>query len=144
MGKKFDVNTFNKLLHGWAQKGNLMSVKLLFKLLKREGLEPDMGTYAALLHGYGKFDDVDGVQSVIKEMEEKVSDIQYSVCICLFQNKNIVCQGKFCPYLITHSHLITYLKPPLPLMKPCISLIPHVISSELIFVLGLSGVACIF
>ena len=123
MGKTFDVNTFNKLLHGWAQKGNLMSVKLLFKLLKREGLEPDMGTYAALLHGYGKFDDVDGVRSVIKEMEEKVSDIQYSVCICLFQNENIVCQGKFCPNLITHSHLIPYLKPPLPLMKPCISLI---------------------
>lgn len=142
MGKKFDVNTFNKLLHGWAQKGNLMSVKLLFKLLKREGLQPDMGTYAAMLHGYGKFDDVDGVRSVIKEMEEKVSDTQ--VCICLFQNENIVCQGKFCPNLITHSHLIPYLKPPLPLMKPCISLIRHVISSELIFLLGLSGVACIF
>lgn len=80
MGKKFDVNTFNKLLHGWAQKGNLMSVKLLFKLLKREGLEPDMGTYAALLHGYGKFDDVDGVWSVIKEMEEQVSDILLIFC----------------------------------------------------------------
>ena len=97
MGKKFDVNAFNKLLHGWAQKGNLMSVKLLFKLLKREGLEPDIGTYAALLHGYGKFGDVDGVQSVIKEMEEKVSDfllINYSVCICLFQNEIIICQLK--------------------------------------------------
>ena len=80
MGKKFNLNTFNKLLHGWAQKGNLMSVKLLFKLLKREGLEPDMGTYAALLHGYGKFDDVDGVRSVIKEMEEQVSDILLIFC----------------------------------------------------------------
>ena len=97
MGKKFDVNAFNKLLHGWAQKGNLMSVKLLFKLLKREGLEPDIGTYAALLHGYGKFGDVDGVQSVVKEMEEKVSDfllINYSVCFCLFQNEIIICQLK--------------------------------------------------
>lgn len=75
MGKKFEVDTFNKLLHGWAQKGNLMSIKLLFNLLKKEGLEPDMGTYAALLHGYGKFDDVDGVQNVIKEMEEKVREI---------------------------------------------------------------------
>lgn len=83
MGKKFDVNTFNKLLHGWAQKGNLMSVKLLFKLLKREGLEPDMGTYAAMLHSYGKFDDVDGVRSVIKEMEEKVSDILLIFCVHL-------------------------------------------------------------
>ena len=83
MGKKFDVNTFNKLLHGWAQKGNLMSVKLLFKLLKREGLEPDMGTYAAMLHGYGKFDDVDGVRNVIKEMEEKVSDILLIFCVHL-------------------------------------------------------------
>ena len=83
MGKMFDVNTFNKLLHGWAQKGNLMSVKLLFKLLKREGLEPDMGTYAALLHGYGKFDDVDGVRCVIKEMEEKVSDILLIFCVHL-------------------------------------------------------------
>ena len=83
MGKKFGVNTFNKLLHGWAQKGNLMSVKLLFKLRKREGLEPDMGTYAAMLHGYGKFDDVDGVRSVIKEMEEKVSDILLIFCVHL-------------------------------------------------------------
>ena len=83
MGKKFDVNTFNKLLHGWAQKGNLMSFKLLFKLLKREGLEPDMGTYAAMLHGYGKFDNVDGVRSVIKEMEEKVSDILLIFCVHL-------------------------------------------------------------
>lgn len=83
MGKKFDVNTFNKLLHGWAQKGNLMSVKLLFKLLKREGLEPDMGTYAAMLQGYDKFDDVDGVRSVIKEMEEKVSDILLIFCVHL-------------------------------------------------------------
>jgi len=75
MGKKFEVDTFNKLLHGWAQKGNLMSIKLLFNLLKKEGLEPDMGTYVALLHGYGKFDDVDGIQNVIKEMEEKVREI---------------------------------------------------------------------
>lgn len=60
-----------------------MSVKLLFKLLKREGLEPDMGTYAAMLHGYGKFGDVDGVRSVIKEMEEKVSDILLIFCVHL-------------------------------------------------------------
>ena len=72
MGKKFEVETFNKLLHGWAQKGNLMSIKLLYNLLKNEGLEPDVGTYAALLHGYGKFDNLDGIRSVIKEMEVKV------------------------------------------------------------------------
>ena len=72
MGKKFEVDTFNKLLHGWAQKGNLMSIKLLYNLLKNEGLEPDMGTYAAMLHGYGKFDNMDGIRNVIKEMEDKV------------------------------------------------------------------------
>ena len=73
MGKKFEVDTFNKLLHGWAQKGNLMGVKLLYKLLRNEGLEPDMETYAALLHGYGSFGDADGVRNVLQEMEEKVS-----------------------------------------------------------------------
>ena len=78
MGKKFEVDTFNKLLHGWAQKGNLMSIKLLFNLLKKEGLKPDIGTYAALLHGYGKFEDVDSIQNVIKEMEEKVGEILLS------------------------------------------------------------------
>ena len=50
-----------------------MSVKLVFKLLKNEGLDPDMGTYAALLHGYGKYKDVNGVQNIINEMKEKVS-----------------------------------------------------------------------
>lgn len=74
-GKQFEVSAFNKLLHGWAQKGNLMSVKLVFNLLKNEGLEPDMGTYAALLHGYGKYSDVTGVKNVINEMKEKVSFI---------------------------------------------------------------------
>ena len=74
-GKQFEVSAFNKLLHGWAQKGNLMSVKLVFNLLKNEGLEADMGTYAALLHGYGKYSDVIGVKNVINEMREKVSFI---------------------------------------------------------------------
>ena len=50
-----------------------MSVKLVFNLLKNEGLEPDIGTYAALLHGYGKYKDVNGVQNIINEMREKVS-----------------------------------------------------------------------
>ena len=72
-GKQFEVGAFNKLLHGWAQKGNLMSVKLVFNLMKNEGLEPDIGTYAALLHGYGKYKDVNGVQDIINEMREKVS-----------------------------------------------------------------------
>jgi len=77
MGKKFEVHTFNKLLHGWAFQGNLMSIKLLFNLLKKEEVEPDIGTYAALLHGYGKFNNVDNIKNVIKEMEKKQLDINY-------------------------------------------------------------------
>lgn len=50
-----------------------MSIKLLFNLLKKEGLKPDMGTYAGLLHGYGKYNDADGVQKILNEMKEKVS-----------------------------------------------------------------------
>ena len=72
MGKKFEGHTFNKLLHGWAFQGNLMSIKLLFNLLKKEEVEPDIGTYAALLHGYGKFNNVDNIKNVIQEMEKKV------------------------------------------------------------------------
>ena len=86
MGKTFEVHTFNKLLHGWAFQGNLMSIKLLFNLLKKEGLEPDIGTYAALLHGYGKFDNVKGIQNIIKEMEDKVRVSQISFKItCMFE-----------------------------------------------------------
>lgn len=73
MGKRFEVDTFNKLLHGWAQKGNIMSIKFLWNLLNTEGLEPDMGTYAALLHGYGKYGNKEGVQTILDEMKRKVS-----------------------------------------------------------------------
>ena len=93
-GKQFEVNAFNKLLHGWAQKGNLMSVKLVFKLLKNEGLEPDMGTYAALLHGYGKYNDAAGVQNVINEMKEKVSLMGYKTAIPVVHvgyHKDVIC-----------------------------------------------------
>lgn len=79
MGKKFEVHTFNKLLHGWAFQGNLMSIKLLFNLLKKEEVEPDIGTYAALLHGYGKFNNVDNIKNVMKEMEKKVSAAQQRI-----------------------------------------------------------------
>ena len=93
-GKQFEVSAFNKLLHGWAQKGNLMSVKLVFKLLKNEGLEPDMGTYAALLHGYGKYNDAAGVQNVINEMKEKVSLMGYKTAIPVVHvgyHKDVIC-----------------------------------------------------
>ena len=79
MGKKFEVHTFNKLLHGWAFQGNLMSIKLLFNLLKKEEVEPDIGTYAALLHCYGKFNNVDNIKNVIKEMEKKVRAAQQRI-----------------------------------------------------------------
>ncbi|PFX31945.1 DNA-directed RNA polymerase, mitochondrial [Stylophora pistillata] len=75
MGKQFEVDTFNKLLHGWAQKGNIMSTKFLWDLLNNEGLEPDMGTYAALLHGYGKQSDKEGVQNILDEMKRKEFDV---------------------------------------------------------------------
>lgn len=75
MGKRFEVDTFNKLLHGWAQKGNIMSIKFLWNLLNTEGLEPDMGTYAALLHGYGKYGNKEGVQTILDEMKRKEFDV---------------------------------------------------------------------
>ncbi|XP_058961584.2 DNA-directed RNA polymerase, mitochondrial [Pocillopora verrucosa] len=75
MGKRFEVDTFNKLLHGWAQKGNIMSIKFLWNLLNTEGLEPDMGTYAALLHGYGKYGNKEGVQTILDEMKQKEFDV---------------------------------------------------------------------
>ena len=86
MGKRFEVDTFNKLLHGWAQKGNIMSIKFLWNLLNTEGLEPDMGTYAALLHGYGKYGNKEGVQTILDEMKRKVSKwIQFVLtCACVF------------------------------------------------------------
>lgn len=52
-----------------------MSVKLVFNLLKNEGLEFDMGIYVVLFYGYGKYSNVIGVQNVIDEMKEKVSFI---------------------------------------------------------------------
>ena len=50
-----------------------MSIKFLWNLLNTEGLEPDMGTYAALLHGYGKYGNKEGVQTILDEMKQKVS-----------------------------------------------------------------------
>jgi pentatricopeptide repeat protein len=60
------------MLHGWAEQGNLMSVKMTFKLILGEGLKPDISTYTALLHGYGKFNETEKVKEIINEMEKKV------------------------------------------------------------------------
>ena len=84
MGKKVDVLTFNKMLHGWAEQGNLLTVKMLYKLLLSEGLQPDMGTHAARLHCYGKCGDVEAVEQICKEMTEQVGMSQ-----CLMFNFNI-------------------------------------------------------
>ena len=60
------------MLHGWAEQGNLLTVQMLYKLLLREGLKPNMGTYAALLYCYGKCSDVDVIKRISEEMAERV------------------------------------------------------------------------
>ncbi|KAK3752674.1 hypothetical protein QZH41_018475, partial [Actinostola sp. cb2023] len=69
IGKTLGIASFNKMLLGWAEHGNLMSVKMTFNLLKSDGLKPDISTYAALLFGYGRFGETEKVKEIMKEME---------------------------------------------------------------------------
>lgn len=73
-----------------------MGVKLVFNLLKNEGLEFDMGIYVVLFYGYGKYSDVIGVKNVINEMKEKVSfiliKIVYKIVISVIGYfKDLIC-----------------------------------------------------
>ena len=61
------------MLHGWAEQENLATVKMLYQVLQKEELvEPDIGTYGALLHAYGKFADKDGIKKILQDLEDKV------------------------------------------------------------------------
>jgi len=56
------------MLLGWAEQGSLMSVKMTLNLLKSDGLEPDLSTYAALLYGYGKFNNTEKLKEIMNDM----------------------------------------------------------------------------
>mgnify|MGYP001792857352 CR=1 FL=1 len=60
------------MIHGWAELENLATVKMLYQIIQKDNVEPDMGTYAALIHAYGKFDDKEGIKKILQDMKDKV------------------------------------------------------------------------
>lgn len=71
------------MLLGWAEHGNLMSIKMTLNLLKSDGLKPDLSTYAALLYGYGKFNNTDKVKEIMNEMNDEELNPEHIFYKCL-------------------------------------------------------------
>ncbi|GFO05633.1 DNA-directed RNA polymerase [Plakobranchus ocellatus] len=57
--KLTSVHVFNMLIHALAKKRDLQTIKSLFLLLRQQGLEPTLQTYAACLECMGRMPELD-------------------------------------------------------------------------------------
>ncbi|GBN00636.1 DNA-directed RNA polymerase, mitochondrial [Araneus ventricosus] len=66
-----DVDLYNLLISGWARKGRIDKVKLIFSLIKEDNLSPNLQSYAGYLEAFSnsKFMHVSEIQKVVDEMK---------------------------------------------------------------------------
>ncbi|XP_055642292.1 DNA-directed RNA polymerase, mitochondrial [Toxorhynchites rutilus septentrionalis] len=51
-----DIHIYNVLLHGYAEKGNIIKIKDILKVLKEDKIEPNTQTFAAIFECFGRLE----------------------------------------------------------------------------------------
>ncbi|GFS14427.1 DNA-directed RNA polymerase [Elysia marginata] len=85
--KVTSVHVFNVLMHTLAKKGDLQTIKSLFLLLRQQGLEPTLQTYAACLECVGRMSNVDIelCRNLISDIKKSNLDLADIARKCFFQ-----------------------------------------------------------
>ncbi|XP_058446370.1 DNA-directed RNA polymerase, mitochondrial [Malaya genurostris] len=54
--RKMSIDIYNKLLHGYAENGNILKLKDILRIVKEDGIEPTPQTYAAIFECLGRLE----------------------------------------------------------------------------------------
>ncbi|KAI8083288.1 uncharacterized protein B0P05DRAFT_570635 [Gilbertella persicaria] len=65
------IVTFNSLIHIAAELSDLRTAQKLYHDMMSRGIEPDRMTYATLLHAMSRIGDVEGMDSMLKDLRQK-------------------------------------------------------------------------
>ncbi|XP_035228391.1 DNA-directed RNA polymerase, mitochondrial-like isoform X2 [Stegodyphus dumicola] len=81
-----DIEIYNSLIVGWAQKGRLDKVKQIFQFMSSDNIAPNLQSYAGYLECISRreFIDVPEIQNVINEMHSKGLSHQDILQKCIF------------------------------------------------------------
>lgn len=71
---KFDVSTFNAILHGLAAKKRVLDFQVFFHNMLGDNVMPNIQTYAALLEFYGQMKDVVKIKETFMKMSRQVRE----------------------------------------------------------------------
>ncbi|PIK39413.1 mitochondrial RNA polymerase [Apostichopus japonicus] len=71
-GRFKDLEVYNILLQGWAERGNIGAVKKLFSLMTKSEVEPDINSFGSALECLGRTKPLDRelVERIIKDLEQ--------------------------------------------------------------------------
>uniref|UniRef100_A0A1Q3FEP1 DNA-directed RNA polymerase n=1 Tax=Culex tarsalis TaxID=7177 RepID=A0A1Q3FEP1_CULTA len=61
--KCLDVEIYNILMHGYAEKGNLLKLNDIMKILREDHIEPNAQTYAAIFECLGRLETTDELRA---------------------------------------------------------------------------------
>ncbi|XP_028407601.1 DNA-directed RNA polymerase, mitochondrial-like [Dendronephthya gigantea] len=75
-GHKFDISTFNKILHGLAAKKRVLDCQVFFHNMAGDNVKPDIQTYAAMLDLYGQFKDAKMIKEICAKMNSQGHNIK--------------------------------------------------------------------
>ncbi|KFM60230.1 DNA-directed RNA polymerase, mitochondrial, partial [Stegodyphus mimosarum] len=81
-----DIEIYNSLIVGWAQKGKLDKVKQIFQFMSSDNIAPNLQSYAGYLECISRreFINVPEIQNVINEMHSKGLSHQDILQKCVF------------------------------------------------------------
>ena len=71
-GHKFDISTFNTILHGLAAKKRVLDCQVFFHNMTGDNVKPNIQTYAAMLDLYGQLKDVNMIKEICAKMNSQV------------------------------------------------------------------------
>ncbi|EDS26609.1 DNA-directed RNA polymerase, mitochondrial [Culex quinquefasciatus] len=129
--KCLDVEIYNILMHGYAEKGNLLKLKDIMKILKEDSIEPNAQTYAAIFECLGRLETTDELRAdartYLQEAQAKgfsMNDImdrskfthdQRETVLCLFRELSPGFNPSYtAPALHYNNHLLNALNEHVP------------------------------
>lgn len=72
-GHKFEIGTFNSILHGLAAKKRVLDFQVFFHNMTADNVPANIQTYAAMLELYGQQKNVNMIKEACEKIESLVS-----------------------------------------------------------------------
>ncbi|EAT46999.1 AAEL001847-PA [Aedes aegypti] len=85
--KVTDVEIYNILMHGYAEKGIILKIKDILKILKEDNIEPNPQTYAAIFECLGRMETTEDVEKDARTYLEEAEAKGYTMDTVLNQSK---------------------------------------------------------